>query len=825
MDFLTEFLFNPILLQASGTEQLRSPDTREFFDKAVNFALLSFLFFILGLIGSWLLFGKGSRRLRLAREENLRMTTQLGDMVEDQSVLISSLQNKYGVEQKRWSLQMANRDSKLEELTNRLSQFDENSPTVQANLDAKEDQIRRLNLQIQERSREIERLKQGSQNDTALTGRVTQLENLLKQRDQEIRNVRAEQKAQNDEWTRLLQLKEDELEALRNQQQEVVHVEDNSRLLELEGLIQQRDVELGQLRAELTNSQQRDGEAGQLRAELEQLRGEMSQQERDINELLSGRDDELNRLRAERANYDGMDSKLRELEQVIHNKNSEIDSLKNAQRGRVEELEDMLGERESMIVALQGDLAAKEGLREQHGRIRDLEDQIMRLKRELADRTDLRGELQHLQNELRGRDSEFEGLRNQLETSRRDRDARIQELNDMLRDRDDELNRLRGEMGNKEEFEKRLSDLEWQLGEKNGELEGRGKRIEELEYLLWEKNEQFDAIQNEKQGNVQELEWKLGEKDTELAGVRQEKDSLTTKIRDLEWLLGEKDGELEFLRHEKNELDSKATISEGLNSRVEDLERSLREREGEVERWFNENEALKNQIRNRDTELETLRRSATSVDSYRTRIEELEWLLGERDGELEKLRLNELELERLRSERSSSDDFQFRLRDMERLLLQRENEISSLKTEVEHFSREARISRPDPTLDARVRDLELQLLERDRELNRLRAAAATPPLRPVESGVSKLSSIEKASTQDLDSRIRELERLLDQGKNTSRSGFRSLSPVGDSEEFRLTLEDGTVVYVKGDEQIEYEGRMRTASELFNSIEDERRGSY
>lgn len=831
---LLNLSFTPILLEATKVSKVVDEKIVETttttssssggidWTDIVQYGFLSLLFFSLGLLAAWLLLSRGNsaRRLRSAREENLRMTTRLGEMVEDQSVLIGSLQNKYNVEQKRWNLQLANRDTKLDELNNRLSQFDEDSPTVQANIAAKDEQIRKINLQLQERTREIERIKKTTaQNDGALTGRVTQLENLLKQRDQEIRNVRAEQRSQNEEWDRLIKLKEEEIEELRNRQPEVVEVNNEGpRISELEALIGRRD------------------------SELNQLRGEMAQQEKDINELLSGRDDELNRLRAERVNYDGVESRINELEQIIQNKNSEIDSLKNAQRGRVEELEDMLGERESMIVALQDDLAAKEGLRDQHGRVRDLEDQIMRLKRELADRTDLRGEIQHLQNQLRGRDSEFDGLRNQLETSRRDRDARIQELNDMLRDRDDELNRLRAEAANTEVFDKRIGELEWQLNERNEELDGRNKRIEEVERLLWEKSEQFENLQNEKQGNVQELEWKIGEKDSELVSIRQEKDSLAGKLRELEWLLGEKDGELEFLRHEKNELDSKVSVSDGLTSRVEQLESSLRERDGEVERWLTENEELKSQLRSRDSEIESLRRTANSNENIRSRIEELEWLLGERDGELERLRSerdselerlrgNEVELNRLRTERTSADELQFRIRDLERAVGQKDNEISSLRGDVERF----RLSRNNEVnLETRIRDLEFQLNERERELHLLRMSqqqTRTDYSNNNSSNLTKLSSIERASNQDLHSRIRELERLLDQsGSATSSLPSRSSSnyrpPVSqpsENAEYRLTMDDGTVVYVRGDETIEYEGRMRTASELFESLEDDKRG--
>ena len=142
--------------------------------------------------------------------------------------------------------------------------------------------------------------------------------------------------------------------------------------------------------------------------------------------------------------------------------------------------------------------------------------------------------------------------------------------------------------------------------------------------------------------------------------------------------MGEKDRELEFLRHEKNELEGKASTSEGLTTRVEELERSLREREGELERWWNENEALKTEVRTKETELDLLRRDQTASDTLNSRIQELEWLLGERDGELE----------RLRGEHSSVEDLQFRLRDIERLLADRDREASTLRLENERLERE-----------------------------------------------------------------------------------------------------------------------------------------
>ena len=222
-------------------------------------------------------------------------------------------------------------------------------------------------------------------------------------------------------------------------------------------------------------------------------------------------------------------------------------------------------------------------------------------------------------------------------------------------------------------------------------------------------------------------------------------------------MLGEKDRALEFLRHEKTELETKASSSDGLTGRVEELERSLREREGEVERWWNENEVLKENVRTKETELERLRREQTSSETLNTKIQELEWLLGERDGELE----------RLRSESSSLDDLQFGLRDLERMLADKDRETSTLRQEIERLERESRYNRVDPNLEARVRDMERLISERDREIVGLRNQISEPTPQPSSSRPLGLASVERASEQDLNSRIRELERLLDDSQSRS----------------------------------------------------------
>jgi len=114
---------------------------------SLNLAGICVLFTLLGLLAAWLLLGRRNR-MSAARDDSSRLTNRLHEIIEDQNVLLNSMTNKFGVEQKRWNLQMANRDSKLNEMSTRLSKFDDNSPTIQANLNAKEDQIRKLNVTI-----------------------------------------------------------------------------------------------------------------------------------------------------------------------------------------------------------------------------------------------------------------------------------------------------------------------------------------------------------------------------------------------------------------------------------------------------------------------------------------------------------------------------------------------------------------------------------------------------------------------------------------------------------------------------------------------------
>ena len=576
----------------------------------------------LGLFCAFLLSGRWRRMIRNAVEENSLINGKLNEIVEDQNVLLGSLNNKYSVEQKRWNLQLSNRDTKIDELTNRLKTVDITTNNFKKEVANRDAQISDLRTQINQRDQRI---------NTELQGRIDQLERDLHLSEQEL-------ETQTVEWNNLLGEKEDLILQLRENSGN--NQELTNRINDLERVLGERDVQLAELRQE------------------------KEYHERDINELLAARDDELNRLRAEVGNQGGLVNKMAELEVLLSEKNTEIDSLKDAQHRKIEELEDLLGERESAIVALQSDLSENDELRSEQGRIRDLETEISRLKREISAKSDHISQLQQLSSSPDG-----------------------------------------------ETTNKRIEELEYLLWERDGQIEDLQKEKNELDEKLREGGTSSER--------VQELERNLGEKDNELSSLHHEKGDLMERIRELEWLLGERDGELEKIRHEVGDLDNKLRTHDQFSSRVEELERSLREREGELERWWSENEALKNQLREKETLVDSLSRE----DTAHKRLQELEWLVSERDAEIDRLRAEKTHprpstddlLYRLRDlERRRVGDFtdkstlEDRVKELERALDDRDRSTHS----------PTRLSQSE--LEARVRDLERQLDEPD-EIDQLQA--------------------------------------------------------------------------------------------------------
>ncbi len=768
-------------------------------------ALLAGTALLLGLWGAFLLFGNRFRVLREARETNTRLVNRLNSIVDDQNVLVENLNNRFSVEQKKLNLQIANRDSKLKDLTTRLAKHEETAANHKSVVAGRDANINSLQADLSDRDKQIILLKRKIDNEGHLLKRIAQLEALLNDRENEIANMHGDL----EEHRLTIGTRDKRIEELLANQNDGTA---DARIAELEPALAELEAALAGREDDLNDAKglyddlektyndlektltERDEELEDVRKELEDIRKQRDDLDKDLNELLAEREND---------NSSANDEKIIELEKIIDDRDTELLSIREGLEGRIQELESLLGQRESTIIALQSDLQANDGLHDQQARLRELDQEIANLKNDLSSQTGLHDRIHELEAALHSREedlqkfheqnadhhSAFQDLESKLNEAQRERDEEIEKLSDLLRNRDEELNSLHGQSSANDSLQIKVGELESMLGERDSELANlktasteASRRIEELEQLIKEREEKIknlyqeaDSISSQLQENnqfseqIHDLEWSLGEKDGEIDGLKHEKDGYVSRVRELEWLLGEKDGELDCLREEKSLLNEKIHLHEEMNAQIGYLERSIREKEGEVERWWTECEGLKSQLTSRDTEIDHLRRDVEITNGLESKIEELEWLLGEKDTELEKLRL-ELRPRPQRPQRAQST-----------------------------------------SLETRVRELELQVYDRDRELMSLRQREPKGT-----SGGSSLRVIGVAteSTSDIQARIRELEAILERRTSTH---YKSSSDRPD--EYRFTLEDGSTIYVKGNELIDYDGKTHVASELFESLQD------
>lgn len=603
-----------------------------FANHIIDFAILSVIFLLLGLLLAYLMFGRARDRLKKAREENVTLTGKLNEIIEDQNVLLDSLNKKFGLEQKRWHQAMANKEIQLEDLNNKLAMLDSGAAEYK-------DHIRNLELELSEKTREVELLEESH---TSYGARLNELESTLQERDGRLQDL-------------------------------------ENRLGESNNLLEQRA------------------------REVENLHFEKEEQERALQELLS-------------ENQKHSTERSAELERLIREKDEELEHLRTSQQLKIVELEDLLGERESTIVGLQSDLSENDRLRDQQGRIRELEDELARIKREFA---------------IRG---------------------------DVLAKKEEQLHEAKSRINDSTTSMEKLSELEWRLGERDAELEelktsteSASRRIEELEYLLWEKDGQLESVKNENE---------------ELKRTLDSNGASDRKTGELEWLLGEKNAELD-------QLNQQLRAKDALVSRVEELERSLREREGELERWWTENEHLKKQLREAELKVDAIR---LEKGPHPGKVEELERTIRERDAEMNRLRfekeqlyhqLQEKQGERQRFDRFHPDDLYFRVRELERQLDGKTDPSLASRIHAPPFSSiEQRVLDLERMLDKREREMRNIRTEQESQGDKLEATLGQLGESDLETRIRELEWLvnEKPgnhSPEDLRSRIRELEKSLD----------------------------------------------------------------
>ena len=371
-----------------------------------------FGFFASGLLLAYLIWAPYLKRLHAAREDNLMLTGRLNEIIEDQNVLLASLNEVHGTEKEKWHLKVASREDRLESLNGRLAELDADSSEIRAELASRDDKITTLQEEIEQSRRseaeaisrverknnQIEGLKRDLSAGGALGKRVQELEALLEERDREreefnqsVRETSAEQQSALLQLKTELQQRGEELQRVRGEFQKQ-NENSRCRLAEQEELLKERQREIESLRERvafqadlrprveelesLLRISERELEESRNQAEAVKLELESTIQ--DLNRALASREEELSGLRNELGTVEQWQSRIRELEEDLAAKSRELDSL-NGSRALAEELREKLDRLHN-----EPDEAARE-LQQLHQELAESREELGRVNRELEE--------------------------------------------------------------------------------------------------------------------------------------------------------------------------------------------------------------------------------------------------------------------------------------------------------------------------------------------------------------------------------------------------------------------------------------------------------
>jgi chromosome segregation ATPase len=466
-----------------------------------------------------------------------------------------------------------------------------------------------------------------------------------------------------------------------------------TQLREMEGSLRSKESTINLLKEDLNSKTQ---ELEKLVTEKENLSSLLEKHNSEIALLRSGTEGKVGLL----------ETQLQEMEESLRLKESAINLLEENLTSKIQELNHLVTEKESLssllekhnsaIALLRSETEAKVGLleaqlQEREKALRKKESSSLQLEESLTSKVQ---ELEHLVTEkenlsslLEKHNSEIAILRSQMEAKVGLLEAQLQEREESLRSKESAIKQLG------ESFTSKVQELEHLVTEK-----------ENLSSLLEKHNSAIALLRSETEAKVGLLEAQLQEREKALrkkeSSSLQLEESFTAEIQGLEEQLGEKESLLESRQADLNDLRSKLDELTGgsqdiVTLREEDVvtinlldhsgEKGITSAEG-LKGMAVEAERLRGQIQERDAV------AKQQEDILTARIHDLENRLAEKEALLEKEWGKDLqesmaaELERLRAD----------LRDRNLLLEARETEVRMIKQSVQEKFRglEKLVQRP-----------------------------------------------------------------------------------------------------------------------------------
>lgn len=534
------------------------------------------LFLLIGVLIAKFLWGRYSKRLSNAVEENLNLTSQWITLGASQRDLFKKLRARWQADRDAWEKCLSSleedilaKDSRIARLTAELQSSGKSIPAALVENEPMRVELRKLNEELEARDHEIVELKEPENEEFT----VSPLIPLASNAD----NVDEDQRIQ--ELEQDLIDTHDELHRVR---------EDYLKQVELVESLESRLIESDQEKSEIDLA----GEAAALSANSAQFNALLA---RRSAELLSFRDETLV-LKAQNKQLQAEAAKTKELDRVT----AEL----NQTNSKLEEKEALLASKEKALndaKAVQNEQAISLESLELKVEARDAE--LDSLRSQIAELEVLNGRRAGLQVELNDAHHEMYDVRTAL-------NERLDEIK-MLEARlvkidlaEDEAHALSEEV---KDTRHELSDVRIALNSKTEEYGKLVAQMEELEAIIEDRSAEVEDLSSE---------------------VRQQRD----QIRALKNSLAEKEGELEALGEESNaytlSMNAKESFLNAQTARIADLEQSLAERYdelNEVRRQLGNDERDTQHHKARADQLEAeLERRRSEFEASDTRIGEVE---------------------------------------------------------------------------------------------------------------------------------------------------------------------------------------------------------
>ncbi|XP_076633103.1 uncharacterized protein LOC143347628 isoform X2 [Colletes latitarsis] len=456
-----------------------------------------------------------------------------------------------------------------------------------------------------------------------------------------------------------------------------------------------------------------------LERELENMRTFMAEKDRTLERYvqesreheakLENRDVEINELRVELAMIDALKTELLESTQQINSLSSELDETRrslNEKTSLLERSNQMLNEKEMELNRLSI---------EQHDRQQRSVSNVvdgLPLFRMADDSRDLQRTIDAMQVELEKKQGEIQHLKCILEENT---------YRGMVQEMQDRINSLYNEKAELESFlevaalrteekEKQIDDLKQQIEKQSLESVSKDEtNLVTRDRRSVQDQEEIVRLQNElhaKEQEVNELKYVIAEKDSQLslqASMEPQSDDFESRemVQRLTAELYAKDQEIQHLRSTIVELEKEV-------SRLRDFERLSDETKDAISKLSLEKE----QVRLEAQEfLETkLREKEMEIDEIKQK------LLVEKKNIMDELQLRDKDIENLRKQLEESSMLEREAKDK-----LREKEEESVRLNTDLAEKERRLAELSITKDTELHNLKVQIHEREVRIDELLA--------------------------------------------------------------------------------------------------------